>query len=178
MKEVYFDSVQKYNDYYGFETLHPLVSVVRMDKPYVQEEMTMRCGLYMIFLKENKGCKLSYGRTKYDFDEMLRGFDAAMPEGERLGEFLDSVEVPVGELKVGDEVYMFSHYDDWKAFPVVGFGQPEFNRISVWVDLPDGKKDVVYPDLPYVAWMDHDGDFSWNSNNYVHGPTARIKPRK
>lgn len=70
MKEVYFDSVQKYNDYYGFETLHPLVSVVRMDKPYVQEEMTMRCGLYMIFLKENKGCKLSYGRTKYDFDEM------------------------------------------------------------------------------------------------------------
>ena len=53
MKEVYFDSVQKYNDYYGFETLHPLVSVVRMDKPYVQEEMTMRCGLYMIFLKEN-----------------------------------------------------------------------------------------------------------------------------
>ena len=32
--------------------------------------------------------------------------------------------------------------------------------------------------LPYVAWMNHDGDFSWNSNNYVHGPMARIKPRK
>ena len=70
MKEVFIDSVQKYNDYYGFETLHPLVSVVRMDMPYAQEEMMMHCGLYMIFLKENKGCKLSYGRTKYDFDEM------------------------------------------------------------------------------------------------------------
>ncbi|MBO4597671.1 MAG: AraC family transcriptional regulator [Bacteroidaceae bacterium] len=70
MKEVFIDSVQKYNDYYGFETLHPLVSVVRMDMPYTQEEMMMHCGLYMIFLKENKGCKLSYGRTKYDFDEM------------------------------------------------------------------------------------------------------------
>ena len=41
----------------------------------------------------------------------------------------------------------------------------------------DGKTEVTYPDLPYVAWMDHDGDFSWNSNNYVHGPMARIKPR-
>ena len=27
-------------------------------------------GLYALFLKENKGCKLSYGRTEYDFDEM------------------------------------------------------------------------------------------------------------
>ena len=61
---------------------------------------------------------------------------------------------------------------------VVGFGQPESNRISVWVKTEDGKTDVTYPDLPYVAWMDHDGDFSWNSNNYVHGPMARIKPRK
>ena len=27
-------------------------------------------GLYALFLKENKGCKLSYGRTEYDYDEM------------------------------------------------------------------------------------------------------------
>lgn len=27
-------------------------------------------GLYALFLKENKGCRLSYGRTEYDFDEM------------------------------------------------------------------------------------------------------------
>ena len=103
-----------------------------------------RIGLYDGFVEQQE----------YDFDEMVRGFDAAMPESERLGEFLDSVEVPVGELQIGDEVYMFSHYDDWKAYPVVGFGQPEFNRISVWVDLPDGKKDVVYPNPPYVAgWI-------------------------
>lgn len=30
----------------------------------------MHYGLYAIYLKENKGCKLSYGRTEYDFDEM------------------------------------------------------------------------------------------------------------
>lgn len=114
----------------------------------------------------------------YDFDDMLRAFDEAMPEDLRLGEFLDAVEVPAGEVELGDEVWLFGVDGKWKAYPVVGFGQPSFNRISVWVDTPDGKKDVTYPDLPYVAMYDHDGDFSWNSNNYVHGPTARIKPRK
>lgn len=126
-----------------------------------------RVGLYDGFVEQQE----------YDFDQMLRDFDRSMPEEERLGEFLDSVEVLVGELRIGDEVWMFSHFDDWKAYPVVGFGQPEFNRISVWVEGADGKTEVTYPDLPYVAWMDHDGDFSWNSNNYVHGPMARIKPR-
>lgn len=72
----------------------------------------------------------------------------------------DSVEVPVGELQIGDGGWMFSHYDDWKAYPVVRFGQPEFNRISVRVKTDDGKTDVTYPDLPHVAWIDHDGDFS------------------
>lgn len=70
MKEFYFNTVQEFNDYYGLETLHPLVSVVRYDKPRVIEEATYHYGLYALFLKENKGCKLSYGRTEYDFDEM------------------------------------------------------------------------------------------------------------
>lgn len=117
-------------------------------------------------------------QQEYDFDEMLRSFDSAMPEKERLGEFLDAIEVPVSELELGDEVWMYTAYDDWKCYPVVGFGQPESNRIAVTVDTPDGRKDVIYPDLPYVAMFDHDGDFSWNTNNYVHGDMARIRPRK
>lgn len=109
---------------------------------------------------------------------MLRAFDASMPEELRLGELLDSVEVPASELEVGDEVWMFdSVHGKWEAFPVVGFGQPEFNRIAVEVDVEDGRKKIVYPDLPYVAKCDHDGDFSWNCNNYVHGDMARIRPR-
>lgn len=70
MKQIYFDSVQQFNEQYGFETLHPLVSVVRFDKPHEVEECVTHYGLYALFLKENKGCRLSYGRTKYDFDEM------------------------------------------------------------------------------------------------------------
>lgn len=70
MKEYFFNTIQEFNDTYGFETLHPLVSVGRFDKPIKVEECMVHYGLYALFLKENKGCKISYGRTPYDFDEM------------------------------------------------------------------------------------------------------------
>lgn len=70
MKDIYFNSVQEFNAYHGFKTLHPLVSVVRFDQEKKVEEAIFHYGLYALFLKENKGCKLSYGRTEYDFDEM------------------------------------------------------------------------------------------------------------
>jgi hypothetical protein len=70
MKEYYFDTIQQFNETYGFETLHPLVSVVRYNKPSNLEECIVHYGVYALFLKENKGCKISYSRTKYDFDEM------------------------------------------------------------------------------------------------------------
>lgn len=70
MKEYFFNTIQEFNDYIGVDTLHPLVSVVRFDKDIKQVESLHHYGLYALFLKENKGCKLSYGRTEYDFDEM------------------------------------------------------------------------------------------------------------
>ena len=70
MKEYFLNSIQDFNDYIGVDTLHPLVSVVRFDKDIKQVESLHHYGLYALFLKENKGCKLSYGRTEYDFDEM------------------------------------------------------------------------------------------------------------
>lgn len=57
-------------------------------------EIVDRVGLYDGFSEQEE----------YGFDEMLRAFDEAMPEGERLGEFLGSVEVPASELRLGDEV--------------------------------------------------------------------------
>lgn len=112
----------------------------------------------------------------HKFDDMPRSFDESMPEELRLSEFLDSVEMPISEVKLGDEVWSASARSGMRS-PVVGFGQPNFNRIAVTIDTPDGKRDVTYPDLPYVAKCDHDGDYSWNCNNYVHGDMARIKPR-
>ena len=70
MKEIFINTVQDFNDYQGMETLHPLVSVVHVENTEHIKECVMHYGLYAIYLKENKGCKLSYGRTPYDFDEM------------------------------------------------------------------------------------------------------------
>lgn len=70
MEEVFINTIQDFNDYQGIETLHPLVSVVRVESTEHIKECVMHYGLYAIYLKENKGCKLSYGRTPYDFDEM------------------------------------------------------------------------------------------------------------
>lgn len=70
MEELHFNTVQEFNDYYGFETLHPLVNVVHFDKDEPIAESMVHYGIYALYLKENKGCKLSYGRTQYDFDEM------------------------------------------------------------------------------------------------------------
>ena len=70
MEEVFINTIQDFNDYQGMETLHPLVSVVHVENTEHIKECVMHYGLYAIYLKENKGCKLSYGRTPYDFDEM------------------------------------------------------------------------------------------------------------
>lgn len=70
MEEIYLNTVQQFNELYGFETVHPLVSVVRYDKRMQVQEKIFHYGLYALFLKENKGCQISYGRTEYDFDEM------------------------------------------------------------------------------------------------------------
>ena len=70
MQEIFLNTVQDFNDYQGMETLHPLVSVIHVENTEHIRECVMHYGLYAIYLKETKGCKLSYGRTPYDFDEM------------------------------------------------------------------------------------------------------------
>ena len=107
----------------------------------------------------------SLEQREYDFDEMLRTFDEAMPEGERLGAYLDSVEVPVSELQLGDMVWMRDVGDEIRAYPVVGFGSGTINGRDC-----NG--------VAYVKRYDHDGDYSWNCNNYPQGKTCRIVPRK
>lgn len=101
---------------------------------------------------------------EHDFAGMLRAFDDAMPESERLGEFLESVEIPACELEVGDEVWLRGIGDSWEAHEVAGFGKPRSRH---------GKG----PDMPYVKRFDHDGDWLWNANNFVEADTVRIRPR-
>ena len=71
MEEIRFDTIQQVNDYYGIATLHPLVTVVHLERIHYENvpKMMVHYGVYAIWLKETKGCNLSYGRTPYDFDE-------------------------------------------------------------------------------------------------------------
>ena len=51
-------------------------------------------------------------QQEYDFNEMLRSFDARMPESCQLGDFLDSVEIPLSDLQVGDSVWIRRESDE------------------------------------------------------------------
>ncbi len=62
------DTIEKYNRYFGFETRHPLVSIVHFDETVHQPEHVMHFGFYALFLKKTTGCKINYGKTSYDFD--------------------------------------------------------------------------------------------------------------
>ena len=59
MKELFFNTIQEFNDFIGVKTLHPLVSIARVENTSPIQEAVHHYGLYALFLKENKGCKLS-----------------------------------------------------------------------------------------------------------------------
>lgn len=63
------DTVQQYNDYFGVETLHPLVSVI--DARYAQPTHLGRklYGVYAVLLKDGDCGSLKYGRSIYDYQQ-------------------------------------------------------------------------------------------------------------
>lgn len=64
------NSIDKYNEMFGFETLHPQVAVIDMkEMTRCPERFKVNYGLYALFLKDTKGCEITYGRQKYDYDE-------------------------------------------------------------------------------------------------------------
>lgn len=69
------DSIEQYNNFFGFETRHPLVGAVHFDQSENQPSHRMTFGFYALFLKKTTGCTISYGKTKYDFgDETVVSF--------------------------------------------------------------------------------------------------------
>ena len=63
------DTIEQYNNLFGFETGHPLVRFVKFDTVESQGHYRMTVGFYSVFLKETKGCTINYGKTMYDFDD-------------------------------------------------------------------------------------------------------------
>lgn len=64
------DSVKLYNQLYGLETLHPLVSVINLNKATRGVDFVrLNYGVYALFLKLEKACDIKYDRQTYDYEE-------------------------------------------------------------------------------------------------------------
>lgn len=68
-KIVDFDSVQKYNEYGGQDTLHPLVSIINLANGQPSRYKQMNMGIYAVVFKDKYCGELGYGRKSYDYDE-------------------------------------------------------------------------------------------------------------
>ena len=71
------DTVKKYNDLLGVETIHPLVSVINASEIAPLRHVRKNIGFYVIYLKDIK-CSdlLKYGRKFYDYQEETLVFAA------------------------------------------------------------------------------------------------------
>lgn len=64
------ESIDQYNKLFGFETKHPLISVVNLSEaPVWPEHFCFNYGMYCLYLKEVKCGSISYGRQPYDYQE-------------------------------------------------------------------------------------------------------------
>ncbi len=64
-----FNSIKEYNAFNNNETLHPLVSVVHLDKANPRKLKRLRYGFYTVFLKQIFCGDLRYGLSNYDYEE-------------------------------------------------------------------------------------------------------------
>jgi len=102
-------------------------------------------------------------QMNYDHDEMLRAIDAAQPKSEQLGAYLDSIEIATKDVVLGDMVYFCSYEGIPEPRDIIGFGS----------------KGSRYEGIPYTdLYGDAERGYEWNCNNFVHGETCRIVPRK
>ena len=64
------DTVDKYNQLFGLETLHPSVSVIDLSEATrFPNHFTINYGMYALFLKDARCGDIRYGRQTYDYQE-------------------------------------------------------------------------------------------------------------
>lgn len=63
------DTVQQYNDYFGVETLHPLVSVIDGQKAKPLRFCKKLYNVYTVLLKDTNCGQLKYGQSIYDYQQ-------------------------------------------------------------------------------------------------------------
>lgn len=64
------NTIDDYNRLLGFETQHPLVTVVDLSRPHHSiDKCRMQYGVYALFLKHGQQCVMHYGRRAYDYTD-------------------------------------------------------------------------------------------------------------
>lgn len=63
------DTVQQYNEYFGMETLHPLVSVIEGSKAKMLHYCRKLYNVYAVLLKDTSCGQLKYGQSIYDYQQ-------------------------------------------------------------------------------------------------------------
>lgn len=132
------ESVDQYNDLYGLETLHPLVSVVDLTKATrTINHIQVNYGLYALFLKGNKSCDIRYGRQHYDYQE---GTIVCFAPGQ-------SVSVDMAKEEVKPEVYGIVFHPDLIRGTSLGKNIKSYTFFSYAVNealhVSDQERDIV-----------------------------------
>lgn len=100
-------------------------------------------------------------QKEHDLQDMLKAIDKAQPISQQLGDFLNAEEVPTNTIKIGDQVYIQELDETYKKYEVIGIGKDEYRN---------GHKAL---NIPYVNKYNHNGDYSWNCNNYIWNETVK-----
>ena len=89
------DSTDAYNSLYGLKSRHPLVSVIDLKKADMSvNNVTMKYGIYALFLKNNASCSIKYGRRSFDCQ---KGTIVSFAPG-------NNVEVSLNETEITPDV--------------------------------------------------------------------------
>lgn len=92
-----FNTISEYNAFNQQKTLHPLVSIISLDKAAPRQQRCMYFGFYTIFLKQVKCGDLRYGLKNYDYQE---GSLIFLAPGQVLGENKEEYYQPQGSVLV------------------------------------------------------------------------------
>ena len=159
-------------DFYGWARLCQVVSnffkgglSIGIDEYYKLDTDNYDNGVYIIKDWQIIGREFFNGieQNEHQLDLALRSIDKAQPKHMQLGEFLDAEEVNIEDLKIGDEVFIYSYIGCYEKYKVMGFGEDRnVNGINV-------------KNVPYVDKYENNGTYTENPNNYITDKTIRRK---
>jgi AraC-like DNA-binding protein len=90
---IHFNTIKQYNAFNNQETLHPLVSIVDLDKADERQGRRLRYEFYTIFLKKIHCGDLRYGLNYYDYEDGTLIF---LAPGQVIGSYSEEYYQPQG----------------------------------------------------------------------------------